>query len=142
MQSITQWNAVVNENDSMGIITCFFGFLKEGLDDPHVSFSQSVALAIMRAGGDVVNAHLFHHLLKVLPAVAWTIVCDNRLGYTIFTEYCFHVFSDMSCCHGLEHADNWKVAHIVYDEQIILVIKCEYVRGQFCPRCCWDFMTK
>ena len=110
-----------------------------GLDDPHVSFSQSIALVMMRAGGDMVNAHLFHHLLKVLAAVAWAIVCDNRLGYTIFTEYCFHVLSDKSCCDELEHADNWKV---VYDEQVILLIKYEYVRGQFCLRCCWDFMTK
>ena len=94
-----------------------------------------------RAGGDVVDAYLFHHLLKVLTVVTWAIVCDNRLGYTLFTEYCFHVFSDMSCCHGLEHADNWKAAHVVYDEQITFIVNYEYVRGQFCPRHCWDFMA-
>ena len=104
--------------------------------------AQSIALVMMRAGGNVVNAHIFHHLLTVLTTVAWAIVCDNRLGYTIFTEYCFHMFSDMSCCHRLEHVDNWKMAHVVYDEQVIFVIKCEYVRGRFCPRCCWDFMTQ
>ena len=37
----------------------------------------------------------------------------------------------MSCCHGLEHADNWKAAHVVYDEQVIFIIQCDMSEANF-----------
>ena len=107
--------------------TTFFSFVEQAFHNLHKTLSQTIALMVMRADGDVLNTVGFHGVLEDVTRITWSIICDNGIRIAIFTEYGIHMSSDTIRCHGGEATHNGVPAHVVNNEEVVLAVPGEQV---------------